>query len=223
MNALHHSPLGGNATLMETIMKPRSFARRPARWLMAAGLALAAMQGAPAMAQPEADLPEGLDLNPDAPPFFEKIGRQIDCDYVVYRLRFGARGDPAKFLDPEFIAEMQDVRIDLRDTLPAGLEIIDVQVSGDGTAAGGGTAACAGDFDCHQPQRHDEARQLPSVDQRSRWLGRDRPPLRRLRHHGEDRPCGIPGAGDRRQPGLRNGDPRRRHRRRASLARPGAA
>ena len=90
------------------------------------------------MAQPEADLPEGRDLNPDAPPFFEKIGRQIDCDYVVYRLRFGARGDPAKFLDPEFIAEMQDVRIDLRDTLPAGLEIIDVQVSGDGTAAGGG-------------------------------------------------------------------------------------
>ncbi len=46
MNALHHSPLASstNATLMETIMKPLSFARRPARWLMAAGLALAAMQ-----------------------------------------------------------------------------------------------------------------------------------------------------------------------------------
>ena len=150
MNALHHSPLATstNATVMETIMKPLSFARRPARWLMAAGLALAAMQGTPAMAQPAAELlPEGSTstahrapsrATAEAPPFFEKIGKQIDCDYVVYRLRFGARGDPAKFLDPEFIAEMQDVRIDLRDTLPAGLEIVDVQVSGDGTAADGG-------------------------------------------------------------------------------------
>ena len=40
--------------------------------------------------------------------------------------------------DPEFIANMQDVRLNFRDTLPAGLEIIDVQVSGDGTAADGG-------------------------------------------------------------------------------------
>ena len=40
MNALHHSPLAAsrNATFMETIMQPLSFARRSARWLMAAGL-----------------------------------------------------------------------------------------------------------------------------------------------------------------------------------------
>jgi len=85
MNALHHSPLGfsRNATLMETIMKPLSFARRPARWLMAAGLALAAMQTAPAMAQLAPDLVPGLDLDggpqphPEhgkAKPFFTKIG-----------------------------------------------------------------------------------------------------------------------------------------------------
>jgi hypothetical protein len=142
MNALHHSPLGVStiATLMETIVKPLSSAWRPARWLMVAGLALAAMQG-PALAQPAPDLPEGIpdpDRPDEAPPFFEKIGGQIDCEYVVYQLRFGARGNPAKFLDPIFIAEMEDVRIDLRDTLPAGLEIVDIQVSGDGTAADGG-------------------------------------------------------------------------------------
>src|SRR6187455_2400408 len=114
MNALHQSPLATstNATLMETIMKPLSFARRSARWLVAAGLALAAMHGMPA-----ADLPLGLDLDPgpthtpgEAEPFFQKVGQQISCDYVRYRLRFGAQGDPAKFLDADFIAEMPQVR-----------------------------------------------------------------------------------------------------------------
>jgi hypothetical protein len=143
-----HFPLATSrtATLMETIMKPLSFAGRPARWLMAAGLALAAMQGLPARAQPAAELPEGLDLDPgpthprpgEAEPFFTKTGEQLNCDYVRYTLRFGAQGDPAKFLDPAFTADLQNVRLDFRDTLPAGLEIVDVQVSGDGTAAGGG-------------------------------------------------------------------------------------
>src|SRR5687768_1934615 len=99
MNALHHSPLAtcNQASVMETIMKPLSFARRSARWLMAAGLALAAMQTAPAVAQPAPDLVPGLNLergggpgrDPDRPdrpdrveaePFFEKFGRQINCD-----------------------------------------------------------------------------------------------------------------------------------------------
>ena len=146
MNNLTISPLAtsSNATIMETIMKPLSFARRPARWLMAAGLALAAMQGMPAMAQPTE---EGLDIDPgptvhpepgEAEPFFIKTGGQRDCDYVVYNLRFGAQGDPAKFLDPAFAANLQNVRMDFRDTLPAGLEIVDVQVSGDATDAVGG-------------------------------------------------------------------------------------
>ncbi|MCX7305642.1 MAG: EB domain-containing protein [Hyphomicrobiales bacterium] len=135
------------ATLMETIMKPLSYAGRPVRWLMAAGLALAAMQAVPARTQPAADVPLGLDLDPgpthhprpgEAEPFFTKTGEQLNCDYVRYTLRFGAAGDPAKFLDPAFIAEMQNVRLDFRDTLPAGLEIVDVKVSGDGTDAAGG-------------------------------------------------------------------------------------
>ena len=154
MNALHHSPLGVsiNATFMETIMQPLSFARRPARWLMAAGLALAAMQTAPAMAQLAPDLVPGLDLeggvepHPEhgkAEPFFTKIGEQLNCNYVRYRLRFGAEGDPAKFLDPAFTANLQNVRMDFRDTLPAGLEIVDIKVSGDGTDAVGGPLPAA--------------------------------------------------------------------------------
>ena len=156
MNALHHSPLGVStkATFMETIMQPLSYAGRSARWLMAAGLTLAAMHTAPAQAQPAVDLvpAEGLRLeggpNPhpghgEAEPFFEKIGEQLNCDYVRYRLRFGARGDPAKFTDPAFTANLQSVRMDFRDTLPAGLEIVDVQVTGDGTDAVGGPLPAA--------------------------------------------------------------------------------
>ena len=42
MNNLALSPLAQNhATVMETIMKPLSYARRGARWLMAAGIAVA--------------------------------------------------------------------------------------------------------------------------------------------------------------------------------------
>ncbi|MEQ1941129.1 hypothetical protein ABMA32_01765 [Mesorhizobium sp. VNQ89] len=133
---------GSKTTLMETIMQPLSYAARTARWLMAAGLALAAMQSAPASAQTG----EGLTLERrpthpgrgEAEPFFTKVGRQLNCDYVQYTLRFGAQGDPAKFLDPAFIAEMPNVRMDFRDTLPAGLEIVDAQVTGDGTGPGGG-------------------------------------------------------------------------------------
>ena len=154
MNALHHSPLATstNATIMETIMEPLSFARRSARWLMAAGLALAAMQTAPAAAQFAPDLVPGLDLEGGArphpehgavEPFFTKTGKQRNCDYVVYRLRFGAKGDPAKFADPDFTANLKNVRLNFSDTVPAGLEIVDVQASGDGTDAVGGPLPAA--------------------------------------------------------------------------------
>ena len=117
MNALHHSPLATstNATIMETIMKPLSFARRSARWLMAAGLALAAMQTAPAMAQLAPDLVPGLDLeggaqphpeHGEAEPFFTKIGKQLQL-----RLRRATgfasapRATRRSSLDPDFTAE----------------------------------------------------------------------------------------------------------------------
>ncbi len=147
MSNLAHFPLpaSSSATVMETIMKPLSYARRPARWLMAAGLALAAMHGPHAAAQP-LELATGLNVegghpNPDegeTNPFLEKNGIQRDCDYVEYRLRFGARGDPAKFMDPAFTAELQGISLTFRDQMPAGLEIVDIEASGDGTDALGG-------------------------------------------------------------------------------------
>ena len=144
--ALFPLDAGSKPTVMETIMKPLSYAARPARWLMAAGLALAAMHAPQASAQ-TTELSGGLNIergghpNPprgEAEPFFEKTGVQRDCDYVVYNLRFGAQGDPAKFVDPDFTLNLQNLRMDFRDTLPAGLEIVDVQASGDGTDAVGG-------------------------------------------------------------------------------------
>ncbi|OWK20309.1 hypothetical protein AJ88_32995 [Mesorhizobium amorphae CCBAU 01583] len=33
-------------------------------------------------------------------PFFTKKGTQRGCDYVVYSLSFGLRGDPQGFADP---------------------------------------------------------------------------------------------------------------------------
>ena len=97
--ALFPLDAGSKPTVMETIMKPLSYAARPARWLMAAGLALAAMHAPQASAQ-TTELSGGLNIergghpNPprgEAEPFFEKTGVQRDCDYVVYNLRFGAR------------------------------------------------------------------------------------------------------------------------------------
>src|SRR5690606_20881403 len=61
-----------------------------------------------------------------------------NCDYVVYKLRFGVRGHPDAFLNEAVAANLAGVRFDLRDRLPAGLQIVDVVVNGDGTDAGGG-------------------------------------------------------------------------------------
>jgi hypothetical protein len=148
MNA-QFSPLATSnpSNVMETIMKPLSFAGRSARWLMAAGLAFAAINVPHAKAQEELEPRLELD-DPDTlrpPPhiaslFFEKTGAQRDCDYVTYQLRFGMRGDPAVFHIPAFAASLEAVNFNLRDQLPAGLSIVDVAVTGDVTGPGGGAA-----------------------------------------------------------------------------------
>ena len=134
-------------TVMETIMKPLSYARRGARWLMAAGLALASVMPAAAQATLAAGDKPGIALEKPARPqleprevrpFFEKIGRQRDCNYVEYRLRFGLRGDPARIADPAFAEELKAYRMDLSDQLPNGLTVVHVTASGDGTDAAGG-------------------------------------------------------------------------------------
>ncbi|MET0358950.1 MAG: hypothetical protein ABW055_05885, partial [Pararhizobium sp.] len=117
---------------------------------MAAGLAVASSM--PAAAQVERADPPVLRLErPDRPereagearPFFEKIGRQVDCDYVTYRLRFGFRGDPAFLANPAFADELKTIRMDLSDQLPDGLTVLNVQASGDGTDAAGGPSPAA--------------------------------------------------------------------------------
>lgn len=140
-----------NPTVMETIMKPLSFARRGARWLVAAGIALAAMPLSPAAAQPLPEVVPELRLDHAVPhpghddvvPFFTKKGVQRNCDYVIYNLRFGARGNPEKFFDPAFANGLKALRMDFRDQVAAGLTIVNVQASGDGTDAVGGPLPAA--------------------------------------------------------------------------------
>ncbi|RWB32461.1 hypothetical protein [Mesorhizobium sp.] len=153
---------------LATIMKPLSLARRGARWLMAAGIAVAMLAPAQGFAQDvvpvqtsqaEIDKPArsgpletaspdfGLDLdnprivNPRpgrVVPSFTKKGRQRGCDYVVYSLSFGLRGKPQAFANPGLVAALEKARIDFKDQLPHGLRIVGVHVSGDGTDASGG-------------------------------------------------------------------------------------
>ncbi|MFK0686925.1 hypothetical protein ACFX5Q_01765 [Mesorhizobium sp. IMUNJ 23033] len=136
-------------TVMETIMKPLSLARRGARWLMAAGIAVAMLTPVQGFAQdavpisPELrlDLDNSRVVNPRPDrivPFFTKKGTQRGCDYVVYSLSFGLRGDPQGFADPSLIARLKKIRVDFKDQLPHGLEIVNVNVSGDGTDSSGG-------------------------------------------------------------------------------------
>ncbi|KAA3441637.1 hypothetical protein C7I87_34515 [Mesorhizobium sp. SARCC-RB16n] len=151
MNNLAPSPLaaGNKSTVMETIMKPLSLARRGARWLMAAGIAVATLtpvQGFAsevytAVTQPRLDFDNPRIVNPEPGrlvPFFTKKGGQRSCDYVEYFLSFGVRGDPQNFANPNLAALLNKARLDFKDVLPHGLQIVGVHVAGDGTDSSGG-------------------------------------------------------------------------------------
>ncbi|TIW88458.1 MAG: hypothetical protein E5V59_25870, partial [Mesorhizobium sp.] len=97
MKNLALSPLAtsNQSTVMETIMKPLSYARRGARWLMAAGIAVAMFTPVQGFAEevytvitePRLDLDNPRIINPEpgrVVPFFTKKGTQRGCDYVVY-------------------------------------------------------------------------------------------------------------------------------------------
>lgn len=162
---------------METIMKPLEWTKRPARWLMAAAMALGLNQS-PAqaeglataltnnifqlepLAKPAQDGPvlqqtpngPAVQLTPDqqgpaqtSKPelLFTKTGRQIDCDYVVYKLHFSVTQPAANWASAAFIAQLKATRLDLRDTLAPGLSITNVSLAGDITNAGGGGAPVA--------------------------------------------------------------------------------
>ncbi|MBN9219037.1 MAG: hypothetical protein J0I79_13880 [Mesorhizobium sp.] len=158
MTILAQSPFATNAqrTVMETIMKPLSYARRGARWLMAAGIAVALAPALPAAAAQtiQAASPDVQPLQFDNPrivnpepgrvvPFFTKKGGQRSCDYVEYFLSFGLRGDPQAFANPNLAAALKAAKLEFKDQLPHGLSIVNVQVAGDGTDAGGGPLPAA--------------------------------------------------------------------------------
>ncbi|MER8694659.1 DUF11 domain-containing protein [Mesorhizobium opportunistum] len=143
------SPATPQKTVMETIMKPLSLARRGARWLMAAGIAVATLTPLHSLAEDSAPITPELRLDLDSSriinprpdrivPFFTKTGTQRGCDYVVYSLNFGLRGDPQGFADPGLEARLNKLRIEFKDQLPHGLAIVNVNVSGDGTDSSGG-------------------------------------------------------------------------------------
>ncbi|MBZ9680898.1 MULTISPECIES: DUF11 domain-containing protein [unclassified Mesorhizobium] len=154
MNSLAPSPLAAKSpkTVMETIMKPLSLARRGARWLMAAGIAVALAPALPASAAQAVQAVTSQDVQPlqlDNPriinpesgrvvPFFTKTGGQRSCDYVFYTLTFGLRGNPQGFANPALEAALKKAKLDFKDQLPHGLSIVNVTVSGDGTDASGG-------------------------------------------------------------------------------------
>ncbi len=151
-----------NRNVMETIMKPLEWTKRPGRWLMAAAMAMGLAQ-APALAAETAtpllkpvpaaeklvqSLPEVMQLEeaPGGPPavdpkiFFTKTGGQIDCDYVVYKLHFEFKVTTLQLSNPAYVEGLKKLRLDLSDQLPSGLSIVSASVAGDVTDAGGGGA-----------------------------------------------------------------------------------
>ncbi|PBB97829.1 hypothetical protein [Mesorhizobium sp. WSM3862] len=155
MSGLVLSRPASRKIVMGTIMKPLSYARRGARWLMAAGVAIAMMPAVPALAQDKA--PAGQIANPEITagsrginpelgriiPFFTKKGALRGCDSVEYVLSFGIHGDPQDFDRPSVAALLKATRLDFKDQLPHGLQIVSVDVVGDGTGASGGQLPAA--------------------------------------------------------------------------------
>ncbi|TIT91197.1 MAG: hypothetical protein E5W59_12345, partial [Mesorhizobium sp.] len=136
-------------------MKPLSYARRGARRLMAAGIAVAMLPALPAFAEdpipakiveaagpePRLELDNPRVVNPEPGrivPFFTKKGGQRSCDYVFYTLTFGLRGNAQAFANPVLANALKNTRLDFKDQLPHGLQIVSAHVSGDGTDAAGG-------------------------------------------------------------------------------------
>ncbi len=147
--SLFHSPLNAPRNVMETVMKPLEWMKRPGRWLMAAAMAMGLAQVPAFAAEPPASIPEVLKLErkPGGPTigapkiFFSKVGGQIDCDYVTYELRFGIELKYDGPLPPDAVEALKKLKFDLKDQLPSGLSIVGASVAGDLTSAGGGAAS----------------------------------------------------------------------------------
>ncbi len=137
-------------------------------------------------------------------PFFTKKGTQRGCDYVVYSLSFGLRGDPQGFADPSLAARLNKLKLDFKDQLPHGLEIVNVNVAGDGTDLSGGPLPGASISTSANP--NDTATvsdfRLSAADLDGAGAPNER--VITFRDHRQDRPRGVSFADDRRQPGCRS-------------------
>ena len=103
-------------------MKPLSYARRGARWLMAAGIAVAMLTpaGKPrrrrrpdqpgAEARPRQSARRQSEAGPGRALLHQERRPRRSCDYVVYSLSFGLRGDPQGFADPSFVGQTEEAQ-----------------------------------------------------------------------------------------------------------------
>jgi uncharacterized repeat protein (TIGR01451 family) len=157
MFSLFHSRKNATRNVTETDMNPLRSAGRGARWLMAAALAFGAAAtpthsqaagasgASPAFEQLGNKLKKLEPKNdgkgpitPSRPPvYFEKTGKQIDCDHVVYELKFGLHEPAGSFDNPAVTTQLKSLRLDFKDQLAPGLSIVSTQVTGDVTDAGG--------------------------------------------------------------------------------------
>ena len=184
MSNLAHSPLpaSSNATVMETIMKPLSYARRPARWLMAAGLALAAMHRLHARAQARTGSGRGLnDRSGAAPqsraPAMRRPSSRRPASSATATTSSTSCASARGATRPSSWIPAFDGRPENSSAWTSATRCRQVWRSstsrcpGDGTDAVRRTASCGIHLDIGQPQRHGDGRRLPPDHRRSRRVG----------------------------------------------------
>ncbi|MEE9315079.1 MAG: hypothetical protein V3V02_10565 [Rhizobiaceae bacterium] len=76
-------------------------------------------------------------------PTFTKVGSQINCRMVQYKLRFMVATNRELFADEDFVSRLNSARFNVRDQLPAGLQVTSVTVTGDVTNGAGGAPVAA--------------------------------------------------------------------------------
>ena len=223
MSNLALSPLAAssNATVMETIMKPLSYARRPARWLMAAGLALAAMHASAGRGPDDRAFRQASTIDRGrspasrarrcADPSSRRPASSATATMSSTSCASARRATRRSSSIPAF-----DGRPENSSAWISATRFRPAWRSSTSRCRATAPTPSADRFlrpsisTIGQPQRHGDDRRLPPDHRRSRRVGRNRPPLCRLRHHRQDRSRGVSGADDCRQPGLRHARPGRR-------------
>ncbi|VAW17044.1 hypothetical protein MNBD_ALPHA09-1908 [hydrothermal vent metagenome] len=131
--------------VMETFMNIFNPLKRAAKSLLGVGVCLALSAGAASAAQHGTtlkqlfNLPGGGGGGGGATEItFSKVGEQLDCDFVEYRLRFSITQAPGFWDQVGLQAQLDALPFDFLDQLPNGLKAVNVTVTGDITDAVGG-------------------------------------------------------------------------------------